>query len=266
MAELHHPSSLVRSVSTMGRALRKQLWIWPLVAIIGLGGLSWWVRHVVDDTLKRQLSSQLQTLLETDVTALRDWLAAQEENVGEVAANAQVRDLVAQLVEVQKGANGQAAKLLEAPPLSELRQLLKSRLKADAFESFIVLDRQGVAIASVRPELMGKPYAPLLDEVLPKVLEGKTTVSRPFKSVAILLDHDGVARAGVPTMFAAAPVTSERGEVIACLGLRLRPERDFSRVLAADRPGESPPPARVARHTPWTVMACCCPTAALMTN
>ena len=33
MTEMHHPSSLVRSVSSMGRVLRKQLWIWPLVAV-----------------------------------------------------------------------------------------------------------------------------------------------------------------------------------------------------------------------------------------
>jgi hypothetical protein len=193
----------------------------------------------VDDTLRRQLASQLQTLLDTDVTALLDWLAAQEEQAAEIANNQQVRDLIAQLVDAQKEANGNGAKVAEAPQLSELRQVLKSRLKADAFDGFIVLDRQGVGIASVRTELLGKPYTPLLEEVLPKVLQGKPTVSRPFRSVAILLDHDGVPRAGVPTMFSAAPVTGERGEVIACLGLRLRPERDFSRVLSAARPGES---------------------------
>jgi hypothetical protein len=94
MAELHHPSSLVRSASSMGRALKKHLWIWPLIAVIGLGGLNWWVRRVVDDTLKRQLASQLQTLLDTDVTALQDWLTAQEEYARDVVANRQVRDKV----------------------------------------------------------------------------------------------------------------------------------------------------------------------------
>ena len=43
----------------------------------------------------------------------------------------------------------------------------------------------------------------------------------------------------VVAMFAAAPVKNERGEVIACFGLRIRPEQDFSRMLAAARPGES---------------------------
>jgi hypothetical protein len=248
MVELRPSSSLARSVSSMGRVLRKQLWIWPLVAVVGLGALGWWVRGVVDDTLKQQLASQLQTLLDTDITALQNWLKSQEEHAQETADHSQVRDLIAQLVAVWANASGQEAKLLEAPQLAELRQVLKARLKADAFESFIVLNRQGVAIASVRTELMGKPYAPLLDEVLPKVLEGKATVSRPFKSVAILKDHDGVARAGVPTMFAAAPVANPQGEVIACFGLRIRPEQDFSRLLAAARPGESGETYAIDRH------------------
>src|SRR5262245_44054176 len=188
MAEVPHPSSLVRSVSSMGRAMRRQFWIWPLVAVVGLGALGWWTRRVVDDTLKRQLAGQLQTLLDTDVTALENWLKAQEDDAAETAAISQVKDLIAQLIEVAASPDGQG-KAREAPPLAELRQLLNARLKAAAFESFGVVNRQGVVIASVRPELLGKPYTPLLDEVVPKVLEGKTTVSRPFKSVAILTDH-----------------------------------------------------------------------------
>src|SRR5881227_3780465 len=143
MTELHHPSSLVRSVSSMGRVMRRQLWIWPLIAVVGLSALGWWVRRVVDETLKRQLASQLQTLLDTDVTALQNWLTAQEHDAAETATNNQVKDLVGQLVEAAASASGQGAKLLEAPQLAELRQVLKARLKADAFESFIVLNRQG---------------------------------------------------------------------------------------------------------------------------
>jgi hypothetical protein len=223
----------------MGRVMRKQLWIWPLIAVAGHSLLCWWVEGVVQGTLQRQLASQLQALLDTDVTALENWLKAQEEQAQDTANNTQVRDLVIQLVQGAANASGQEAGLLEAPQLTELRQVLKSRLKAEAFDGFIVINRQGLAIAAVRPELIGKPASSLHHEILEKVLQGKPTVSRPFKSTAILLDHDGVARAGVPTMFAAAPVANQQGEVIACLGLRLRPDRDFSRVLSAARPGES---------------------------
>jgi hypothetical protein len=44
---------------------------------------------------------------------------------------------------------------------------------------------------------------------------------------------------GVPTMFAAAPVRSADGKVLAVLCLRITPEKDFSRILATARSGES---------------------------
>ena len=49
-------------------------------------------------------------------------------------------------------------------------------------------------------------------------------------------------------MFSAAPVTNDRGEVIACLGLRIRPEQEFSRMLAVARPGESGETYAFDRH------------------
>ena len=49
----------------------------------------------------------------------------------------------------------------------------------------------------------------------------------------------GNLRAGVPTMFAAAPVRSADGKVIAVLCLRIAPEKDFTRILATARAGES---------------------------
>ena len=234
MTEMHHPSSLVRSVSSMGRVLRKQLWIWPLVAIVGLGGVNWWVRHVVDDTLKGQLASQLQTLLETDVTAFQDWFAAQEEHAQDVARNSQVRDWAAQLADVDE-ASGQAAKLLESPQLPQLQQMpqgpVESRCLRELYRSQPRRRRDRVGATGAYRKAA---HAAIGKKFPPKVLAGKATASRgPYKSTVLILIHDGVPRAGVPTMFSAAPVTNDRGEVIACLGLRLRPERDFSRVLAA---------------------------------
>ncbi len=248
MAELHRSGSLVRSVSSMGRVLRKQIWIWPLIAVVGLGLLGWWVRGIVEGTLKRQLAQQLETLLATDVTALEAWLKAQENQVTDTAANAQVKALVTQLVELSASSGSQAETLLQAPQAVELRNVLKSWLKADSFDGFIVLDREGLVLAAGRAELVGKPDAPLLDEVLPKVLAGKPTISRPFKSMAILQDADGNARAACPRCSPWRPSWTLRGEVIACLGMRIRPEHDFSRILAAARPGESGETYALDRH------------------
>ena len=74
---------------------------------------------------------------------------------------------------------------------------------------------------------------------LQSCLAGNSLVSRPFPSVALLPDADGHLRAGVPTMFAAAPIRATDGRIVALLGLRIVPEKDFARILATARSGES---------------------------
>ncbi len=44
-------------------------------------------------------------------------------------------------------------------------------------------------------------------------------------------DDQGQLRTGVPTMFVCAPVRDESFQVVAALGLRIRPEKEFTRIL-----------------------------------
>ena len=44
---------------------------------------------------------------------------------------------------------------------------------------------------------------------------------------------------GVPTMFAAAPLRDNEGAVVGLLGLRIRPDQDFTRILNVARFGET---------------------------
>ena len=95
----------------------------------------------MDDTLKRQFASQLQTLLDTDVTALQDLVAAQEEHAQDVARNSQVRDWSRSSSMWTRPAARQPS-CWKRRQLPQLQQMLKARLKPDAFESFIVLNRK----------------------------------------------------------------------------------------------------------------------------
>src|SRR5690606_16280900 len=46
-------------------------------------------------------------------------------------------------------------------------------------------------------------------------------------------------RSGVPTMFALAPVRDLNFQVVAALGFRIRPEKEFTRILQLGQFGES---------------------------
>src|SRR5262245_48419414 len=52
-------------------------------------------------------------------------------------------------------------------------------------------------------------------------------------------DSDGQMRAGQPTMFALAVQRDLTGDVVGILGLRIRPEEDFVRILQIARPGKT---------------------------
>ena len=103
----------------------------------------------------------------------------------------------------------------------------------------MVLDTNFLVIASGREQLIGIQSPPSNQGPLQPCLGGQSVVTHPFPSVAMLPDADGHLRAGVPTMFAGAPVYASDGAVVGILALRIVPERDFTRILATARSGDS---------------------------
>jgi len=120
-----------------------------------------------------------------------------------------------------------------------LRAELNPWLDRRGYNGFVVLDTNCLILAANRDQLVGMVSPPGYAEQLSNCFAGQTIVTKPFPSVAMLLDAKGKLRAGVPTMFAAAPVKSADGTIIAVLGLRIAPEKDFTRILATARAGTS---------------------------
>jgi serine/threonine protein kinase len=77
------------------------------------------------------------------------------------------------------------------------------------------------------------------ESFLEKTIEGEPTVSVPFPSVMMLKDRTGRMRTETPTMFVCAPVRDDNLQVVAVLGMRVRPEREFTEILQLGRMGES---------------------------
>ena len=219
--------------------LRTQYWIWPLVAAVILVFVGVFVRRQMEGAMKAQIAGNLQTILNANTEALRAWAATVKSRAEAVAEDARVADLVAGIVQRagQQG-NSQAA-LLAAPQLAQLRTLLQPELEHYGFTGYVVLDPDFVVVAAASEEVIGLKSPPGYAERLRRCLEGEIMVTPPFPSVGMLPDEQGNVRADVPTMFAAAPVRSADGKVIAVLCLRIPPEKDFTRILATARAGES---------------------------
>jgi eukaryotic-like serine/threonine-protein kinase len=232
--------SLARSAVARNILLLKELWVWPIVAAILLATIGWFLRRAIEDSIREEVASELQTLLEADVTAIRIWMKIQEANAVTAASDRQTAALIATLVDAAAAPGMDQLELLRRPELQALRDELRPTLETQGYRGFVVADRQGMVIASGRNENVGHPA--VFGETaaaLQRALAGQATVVRPVRSRIMLPDEQGEMKAGLPTMFALAPVRGTDGNPIAVLGLRIAPEQEFVPILNIARPGST---------------------------
>src|SRR5919106_6275940 len=79
--------NFARSAAITNVFLLKQIWAWPILAAIGLAGIGYYLRGAIEGTLRDQLKGQLQTIVNADVTALKNWAVFQKAIVKENAAD-----------------------------------------------------------------------------------------------------------------------------------------------------------------------------------
>jgi len=232
-----------RSSSYLARTqgfLRTQLWVWPLVAAVLLAFVAVTLRLKVEGALKQQIAANLQVILNANAEALRAWSITMKSDAQSLAEDARVCELVTALLQ-KKIEPGQSAQiqLLSSPELAALRTELDPWLDRQGFGGFVLVDTNYLVRAARRDQLVGLASPPGYDEFFSNCFAGQAVVTRPSPSLAMLPDAKGKLRAGVPTMFAAAPIKSPDGKIIAVLGLRIAPDKDFTRILATARAGET---------------------------
>ncbi len=218
------------TVDRTRRFLSRQYWAWPIIAVSLLLAIGWAVHGSIERTMNANLTSQLQTLLNVEVAMLRTWLDGQENNAESVAGDSDVRRLALQLLDEDPENNAQAARQLD--------HQLRPDLKSHDYENYFIVDREKI-LASSRAEGVGIRVPAELDDLFEGVFDGRAAVSRPYASLLSYVDDQGQVRAGVPMMFVLAPILDEQLQVVAVLGLQIRPEKEFTRILQLGRLGES---------------------------
>lgn len=241
-------SSVGRAISRTSLLLKKQLWIWPIIAVVLLSVVGYSIRVAIERTMRNNLQSQLLTLLNVERSMLDTWLHVQETNAESLANDQQVRELAAKILSDAQpvGDSGAPAPVVAAMDprtglsshQAQLTQELSPGMSAHSFASYILADKQQRIVASSNPELIGQTFKEY-EAFLSRALEGQVAVSPPFSSVSLLKDERGRYRTGIPTMFIAAPVRDANFQVIAALGMRVRPEREFTRILQLGQIGET---------------------------
>jgi serine/threonine protein kinase len=239
-------TSVGRSITRTRLFLKKQLWIWPIIAVVLLSAIGWAVSSAIERTMKENLRSELQTLVGVERAMLETWLKTQEANAESLANDQQIRAVAAEIlaaalpsvtnevppvgaVEGQAGANARQARLA---------QELAPGMTSHQFVNYFVADKKRQIVGSDNPSLLGQTI-PRYERFLTRTLEGTSTVSAPFPSVVSMTDEFGRTKTDVPTMFACAPIRDANFQVVAVLALRIRPEREFTRILQLGQIGKS---------------------------
>jgi hypothetical protein len=74
------------TIQAASRFLRRQLWAWPIIAALLLGGIGCWVSGSVEQAMRERRIDELQTILNADTEALRIWIAEQSKGENLLAA------------------------------------------------------------------------------------------------------------------------------------------------------------------------------------
>ncbi len=203
-------TSAGRTMARTGLLLKKQLWIWPVVAVVLLAVIGYVVHGAIHRTMEDTLRSQLQTLLTVERSMLEKWLKVQESSAVTMANSRSVRQTIGQLVAAMresaaegKSRPGAAVSKTQAELDVQLAKELEPGMSSHDFIGYVVVDKQQRIVAATARDLVGQ-IVPQYESFLTRALEGKTNVSAPFSSVSIVKDNQGNLRSGAPTMFVCA--------------------------------------------------------------
>jgi len=227
-------------------------WIYPLLAACGLGLLGWWANHTVEGEVENTLHRGLQTVLSADINALQIWMESQRKLAVALANNNALQGAVQELIDLSERSNGGLDSLFKSTAQRRLQHLLGANVKVAGFHGYAVISREGAVVGTQRRGLLGlaiRRDRPGLERVFSS---GETQMIAPF--VIPPRGKPGGSRPRFRTrlhrptdrdlgdrllMMVTSPVKNAQGEVIAALGLMLRPEAEFTRILSVARYDQS---------------------------
>jgi hypothetical protein len=228
------PSSFSRNVAfPLPRIL-----FFLLIAVVLIAVISFWTNHAIEESLHQIYASQLQTILDADVTALKVWIKNEKDFVKSWANDAQLRKRIQELVTIGHKFPSSPEKLLNAQPLSDLQKELKAVGMDNDFIGFAVIDRTGLILAANKKDpYVGKHLSPPFMSLLARVFQGEVVIEKPYLKSTLV---DGLkVEEDRAVLMTAAPVLNENGTIIAALVFTIEPDKDFTSILSVARMGKS---------------------------
>ncbi len=176
----------------------------------------------------------LETVLNTTHQGIHYWIENRKNDIEEFSKHPHFIKLTKRLLDQPE----EREALISAPIQQEIRDFFKPVLEAKKYEGIFIISKNNISLASMRDLNLGDKNLIASDhpELLTKTFDGEFVFIPPIVTDLAMKDND---YKHMLTMFIAAPIIDENGEVLAVLTFRLDPRSDFSRVTQLGRIGKS---------------------------
>lgn len=227
------------NLSSKARSLRRQLWIWPVVAALVLALVSWVITRRIDGTIKRHLEGHLRALVRSDVEAIGFWLGGLQDEVDQIAKKRQVVGSIQELLKLADESDlDQTQRILASAHFGRLRSTLDDLAMAP-FNGYFVATKHGIIVCDSDPAMVGHPARDEEAQLITDVWSHGRRVAPPYPNPRMTKDASGRMQVGLPNMVVASLVLDGDDQPIAVLGMGLSPRGELAKLLLGSRFGES---------------------------
>ena len=205
--------------------------------ILLVTGLTWFALGKVKEQLQADISDALQIVLQTTQESLNLWVESNKFHLTRLAEDPRLVSLAERQLRVPRNKKA----LFKSEALQELRVFFRERRNRFGEAGFFMISPDFINIASMRDENLGAKnlIANQALDLLNRAFRGEALMVPPIWSDIPLITGTSSISRMVPSMFFAAPIQNQQGDVIAVVTQRIDPSRNFTRLIQLGRIGES---------------------------
>ncbi|MGL1903378.1 MAG: diguanylate cyclase [Fibrobacterales bacterium] len=200
-----------------------------LVSLLALGAIK--------EQEEKKLYESLKTVLHTTLSGLDMWGTYAQAEISNFTQKPELLLLTRSLIEEHK----QGQDLVSSPTQKLLRELMTPFIKKNGYNGFFIIGVDRKSLASMRNNNIGTQN--LIDahrkEYLDETFAGITRFIPTIQSDVPLNPLNKLMGRNDPTMFIAAPIIMDSGEILAVLTLRIDPTQNFTRIIQLGRYSKS---------------------------
>ncbi|NJD33343.1 MAG: hypothetical protein FIA96_00620 [Betaproteobacteria bacterium] len=193
-----------------------------LLLLAALLGVGMWAYRGVAESLREIRATGMQTLLNTQVATLEQWISERSNEAAQLAGEAELRSGIVRLA---AGRGGDRGRLAES---------ILGKAAAIGITAVLVVDPRGRILAASEAERTDRSVTPDFLAHLAPVLAGRSSFVRPYSVPGGVGGMRNIGRAWIAT-----PIVAENGKVVAALALGSPVDKGFAGLFVAARPGES---------------------------